>query len=96
MYYDLKSIELTLNEFSWLTLTFIDIFKYIQLKVTEEGLRPLFQAKGAARVFIKIFKESTFWLFLIEETNIYQMLLVPWKNIVPSRSYNHLEVSTTV
>ena len=26
-------------------------------------------------------------LFLIEGSDIYQLLLVPWKNIVPSRSY---------
>ena len=35
--------------------------------------------KGAERrgVFMKILQKSTLWLFLIEDTDIYQMLLVP-------------------
>ena len=48
-------------------------------------------------VFMNFSQKSTLLLFLIEETNIYQMHLVPWKNIVPGRSYySLLEVSTTI
>ena len=35
--------------------------------------------KGAEEVFMKNFQKSTFWMFPIEESNIYQILLVPWK-----------------
>ena len=41
---------------------------------------------------MKKFRKSTFVLFLIEENDIYQILLVPWKNIVPSRSYRWSKV----
>ena len=33
--------------------------------------------RGQGGVFRIFFQKSTFWLFLIEETDIYQMLLVP-------------------
>ena len=48
--------------------------------------------KGAG-VFIKILSKLTLELFLIEMSDIYQMLLVPWKNIVPSRNYCRSKVS---
>ena len=40
-----------------------------------------------------IHEKSTFSLFLIEEIDIYQMLLVRWKNTVPSRSYRWSKVN---
>ena len=42
------------------------------------------------------FQKSNFCLFLIEEIDIYQMLLVLWKNIVPSRSYRWSKVRAYV
>ena len=45
---------------------------------------------------MKIVQKSTFRLFLIEEIDIDQMLLVPLKNIVPSGSYYRSKVSACV
>ena len=46
--------------------------------------------------FMEISQKSDFWLILIEEININQVLLVPWINIVPSRSYRRSKVSAYV
>ena len=55
---------------------------------------PILYVKGGAGVFMKIFRKSTFYCFLKKEIDIFQMLLVPWKNIVPSRSFYWSKVST--
>ena len=52
--------------------------------------------KGAGGVFIKILSKLILQLFLIEGSDIYQLLLVPWKNIVPSRNYRWSKVSAYV
>ena len=44
-------------------------------KMGKDGVGPPMDSVS----FMKTFQKSTFCLFLIEETNIYQMLLVPWK-----------------
>ena len=54
------------------------------------------EVKGAGGVFIKILSKLTLELFLIEGSDIYQMLLIPWKNIVPSRNYCWPKVSAYV
>ena len=51
---------------------------------------------GGGGVFIKIMSKSTLWLFLIEGSDIYQLLLIPWKNIVPSRNDRRSKVSACV
>ena len=51
---------------------------------------------GGRGVSIKIISKSTLWLFLIEGSDIYQLLLIPWKNIVPSRNYRRSKVSACV
>ena len=57
---------------------------------------PLFTTIKGAGVFMNFFRKWTFWLFLIEGNDIFQMLFVPWKNIVPSRSYRWSKVSAYV
>ena len=47
-------------------------------------------------VFMNFFQKLPFWLFLIEEIDIYQMLLVLWKNIIPNQSYRWSKVSACV
>ena len=51
---------------------------------------------GGGGVFIKILSKLTLYLFLVEGSDIYQLLLVPWKNIVPSRNYRRSKVSAYV
>ena len=43
-----------------------------------------------------LFSKSTFQLFLIEGSDIYLLLLIPWKNINLSRSYCWSKVSAVV
>ena len=52
--------------------------------------------RGLGGVFIKILSKLTLELFLIEGSDIFQMLLVPWKNIVPNRNYCRSKVSAYV
>ena len=51
---------------------------------------------GGGGVFIKILLKLILWLFLIEGSDIYQLVLVPWKNIVPSLNYRRSKVSAYV
>ena len=62
------------------------------LKVT----KALLNLRGPGEGGFKILSKSTLELFLIDGSNIYQMLLVPLKNIVPSRNYCRSKVSTYV
>ena len=51
---------------------------------------------GGGGVFIKILSKLTLQLFLVEGSDIYQLLLVPWKNTVLSRNYRRSKVSAYV
>ena len=79
----------------------------LQLKVCKTGLQLQLltmlisqlkssQLRGQGGVFLKFLSKLILWVFLIEGSNIYLLLLVLRKNIVPSRSYRRSKVSAHV